>query len=352
MSEFNQRKSLADRLRDRYDSYGTLSEQTHEAYNSWADAMHERSGKMLVPIDYAPDRYIGQSIYEPVIEAKDPHPEVPKELYYDSIKGQLVNVIGEDSYDRLMEQLRNQPASTEDPRTLLGRLATNRQQGKNTMVVSSHFSFMELAYFNHLRFIGKQDRPNIDKNAVVLSKLLSRISYGGIPVSEAARPTSSILFSSPISESTKDYKIPTAATKIMNALFVDALRTCVDKGGMELDVALTGKQIISHPEGAVGKDIDHYEIPEVAKNSAELIRLFDDIVPVTVMWSPVTGKWEMVIDDVIDVQESLKTNKPIEIVQPMYKKMAGHIETFTGKEVDYPGSPRKIGRQAIEQGFQ
>ncbi len=346
MSEFNQNTRLESWLRDRYDSDGTLSEETHQAYTPWAESMHQRSGKVLAPIDYDEELYLGQSIYSPDVEALDPNPNVPDSDIYKGVKGRLAQALGKESSAELMSQLMEQPASSDDPRTLLARLAINRQQGKNTMVVSSHFSFMELAYFNNLRFVGKQDMANIDKNAVVLSKLLSRISYGGVPVPEAARSTASVLFSSPVSKSSETYKIPAAATKIMNALFVEALRSRMKKGGLELDVALTGKQVISYPGGAVGKDIEHYEIPEVAPTSAELVKCFDDIVPVTLMWSPVTGKWEMAIDDVIDVRGSLEINNndSLEIVQPIYKKMAGHIETFTGKKVDYPEYPRRISR--------
>jgi hypothetical protein len=61
----------------------------------------------------------------------------------------------------------------------------------------------------------------------------------------------------------------------------------------------------------------------------------------------------MIIDDVIDVQKEFENGKtPLQIVRPIFARMAGHIENFTGKEVDYPGSPRLIGRRAIEQGFQ
>lgn len=355
MSEFNQNKRLEERLRNRYDPDGTLSEELHIKYTPWGKAMSERSGGELVLIEHDEDRYLGQNIYETVVEARDPNPGASDKAIYGSVEKQLEGSLGEESYVELMNQLLTQPVSSEDPMTLIELLAINREQGNNTMFLSPHTSYMEIAILSHLRFVAEQGRGHINRNAIVMSKLLSRMSRGGVPVLEAARSTTNIILSSPISENTIDYDIPLGAVNVINPLFKRSYRSLMEKRvgkkGVELDVALTGRQVISYPKGAVGEDIEGFEMPEVAPTSAELIRHGDYIVPWTLLRSPVTGKPKMIIDGVIDVQKELESKTPLEIVRPIFVGMAGHIENFTGKYVDYPGSPRKLGRQVIAEGF-
>lgn len=343
-------------MRRRYDGDRTLSEELHVKYTPWGEAMSKRSGGELVLIEHDEDRYPGQNIYETVVEARDPNPAASDKAIYGGVEKQLEGSLGEESYVELMNQLLTQPVSSEDPRTLIEFFAINREQGNNTMFLSPHTFYMEIAILSHLRFVAEQGRKDINWNAIVMSKLLSRMSRGGVPVLEAARATTNVLLSSPISENTIDYKIPLGAVNVMNPLFKRSYRSFMEKRkgkkGVELDVALTGRQVISYPDGAVGEDIKGFEIPDLAPTSVNLVRDADYIVPWMLLRSPVTGKPKMIIDDVIDVQKGIENNKtPLQIVLPIYAEMAGHIETFTGIDVDYPGSTRKLGRQVIAEGF-
>jgi hypothetical protein len=112
------------------------------------------------------------------------------------------------------------------------------------------------------------------------------------------------------------------------------LKPDLQKGGLELDAALTGKQIVPHQKE--NGEIDHYEIPAIDPSSAKLVESFDDIFGATIIKSPITDSWQMKIGDVHDVQELLKTNSTAEIVDSIYEEIANSVETFTGKEVDYP----------------
>jgi len=123
----------------------------------------------------------------------------------------------------------------------------------------------------------------------------------------------------------------------------------LEKGGMEMDIALTGKQIV--PIGPKGGKVDHYEIPPVDPASALFVESFDDIVAATIIDSPVTGRYEMEIGEVLDVQELLKNNSSAEIVDSIYDGIAHSVKEFTGKEVDYHRMTSKFARKAIENGF-
>jgi hypothetical protein len=218
------------------------------------------------------------------------------------------------------------------------------------MLITSHFSFPELGFFKGLRFLGKQDRPNINQNGVLLNKLMTRQTFMGKKIVDHFNSVSNIYFSYPKSASSEKHGVPAGATMLGNALFKKVLRPDLEKGGLELDVALTGKQIVPHKAGDGG--IHHYEIPAVDPASIKLVECFDNVVAATIINSPVTGKYEMDIGEVIDVQKQLKTKSSAEIVDSIYDGIAHSVEKFTGKEVVYHSLRAELGKRAISQSFQ
>ncbi len=344
MSEFQHNNY--PRFRSRY---GDPTPQLHEAYDSWLADMCSRDDSQFVPIEFDPVRYPEQDIYMPKIEAHDPHPRVPNLLYYGGVDVKMVRSLGAATFIRLSRQFNQQKTSFDDPRLLSERLIANQRDGKNTMAVTSHFSFTELGQFKALRFIGKKDRPNITSGGILLNKLMTRQSYSGRKIVDLFTPLSNVYFSYPKSESAERHGVPVEATNLGNALFKKVLKPDLEKGGMEMDIALTGKQIV--PIKTESGEVDHYEIPPVDPASAKLVEYFDDIVAATIIKSPVTGRFEMEIGEVLDVQESLKTNSPAKIVDSIYDSIAHSVENFTGKEVDYRRMTSKLARQAIELGF-
>jgi len=316
-----------------YDRWGDPTEELHSAYDSWLEDMSGREGAQLVPFEFDLNKHPEQSIYVPKLDALDPHPKIPDVLYYGGINVMMARSLGAFAYRRLLNQMKNQPVSVEDPSPLIERLKANHQDGKNTMVVTSHFTFPELGYIKALRFQTKKDRPKIDMGGVLLNKLMTRQSYGGKKIVDHFRPSSNIYFSYPKSASAEKHEVPKGAMMLGNALFMKVLKQDLKKGGLELDAALTGKQIVPYLDE--NGRLDHYEIPSVDPASAELVKHFDDIVGATLINSPVTNRWEMEIGEVLDVQELLKTNCPAEIVDSIYAEIAKSVETHTSKEVDY-----------------
>ncbi len=329
--------------------YGNPTPELHQAYDSWLVDMSSRDDSQFVPIEFDPVNYPEQDIYMPKMEAHDPHPRVPDILYYGGVNVKMVRSLGTTTFVRLSRQFNQQTASAEDPRRLTERLTANQREGKNTMAVTSHFSFTELGQFKALRFVGKKDRPNITSSGVLLNKLMTRQSYRGRKIVDLFTPLSNVYFSYPKSASAERHGVSVEATNLGNALFKKVLKPDLEKGGMEMDIALTGKQIV--PIKTESGEVDHYEIPPVDQASAKLVEDFDDIIPATIINSPVTGRYEMEIGEVIDVQELLKTNSSAEIVDSIYDGIALSVEKFTGKEVDYRRITSKLARQAIELGF-
>ena len=330
-----------------YARWGDPTPELHGAYDSWLDDMSGREGAQFVPFEFDLQRHPEQSIYVPKIDACDTHPKVPDLLYYGGINVVMARSLGALAYCRLLQQFNHQPVSSDDSSMLKDRLIANQKEGKNTMAVTSHFTFPELGYFKALRFQTKKDRPNIDMGGVLLNKLMSRQTYKGKKIVDYFSPSANVYFSYPKSVSAEKHDVPKGATMLGNALFMKSLKPDLKKGGLEFDAALTGKQIILHRNET--DEIDHYEIPAVDSASAKLIEGFDDIFGATLIKSPVSGRWEMEIGEVLDVQGLLKTNTSAEIVDSLYEEIAKSVETFTGKEVDYHKLAPRLGKTAITQ---
>jgi len=316
-----------------YQRWGDPTPELHSTYDSWLRDMSGREGAQFVPIEFDLDHHPEQSIYVPKIDAHDQHPKIPDALYYGGINVFMARSLGALAYRRLSHQLKNQPVSSDDPSLLTKRLIDNQNEGKNTMVVTSHFTFPELGYFKALRFINKKDRQRINMGGVLLNKLMTRQSHNGKKIVDYFSPTANVYFSYPKSASAEKHEVPKGAMMLGNALFMKVLKTDLRKGGLELDAALTGKQIVPHNNE--NGELDYYQIPDIDPASADLVKHFDDIIGATLINSPITNQWEMKIGDVLDVQELLKTNCSAEIVGSIYDEIAKSVETFTGKEVDY-----------------
>jgi len=320
--------------------WGDPTEELHAAYDPWLADMASRPGNLLEPIEFDLEKHPEQGIFKPKIDALDPYPKwMPDRLYYAGIDIKMVRSLGLLAYTQLLDQMRQQPVSSDDPSLLVDRLMANQrgdengENKRNTMWVTSHINFQELGYSKALRLRAKKDRANIGSNGVLFNKLMTRQTYMGETLVDTFRPASNIYFSSPISASSERFGVPENASRIVNALFLKALKPDLAKGGLEMDAALTGKQIVRVNDE--NGQLDHYEIPEINPSSAELIRGFHDIVGSTIVKSPGTGKWRMGIGDVINVEELLKTNSPAEIVDSVYRDIAKSVEEFTGTDVVY-----------------
>ena len=334
-----------DKFRDRWGADNpNLDEEVHAAYDKWLADMAIRPGNMLIPFGYDPEKYPEQSIYYPKIDAHDPYPQwMPDALYYAGVDLKMVRSLGALAYLKMLDQLRNQPVSSDDKTLLVDRLVDNQngEDKRNTLVVTSHITFHELGYFKAMRMLAKHDRHNIANNGVLLNKIMTRQTYMGKSLVDTFKPASNIYFSMPVSASAEKFGVPDVATKIGNALFLKALKPDLKAGGLELDAALTGKQIIP-----IYKDdgIDHYVIPNVNESSADLLKGFDDIFGTTILKSG--GKWKMGIGQLYDVREMLKTYSPAEIVDMVYAGVRNDVEQFTGIEVVYNPLATKIGKIA------
>ncbi len=330
-----------------YKRWGDPTPELHIAYDSWLEDMSNREGAQLVPVEFDLGRHPEQSIYVPKINAYDAHPEIPDALYYGGIDVFMARSLGSVAYSRLTDQLKNQSVSSHDTSSLTERLIASQKEGRNAMVVTSHFTFPELGFVRALIFQAKHDRPNIGKDGVVLGKIMSRLSLDNKKVVDHFSPSANVYFSYPKSASAEKHGVPIGATMLGNALFMKVLRPDLQKGGLELHAALTGKQIVPHHKE--NGELDHYEIPAIDPASAKLIESFDDIFGATIIKSPITDSWQMKIGEVLDVQELLKTNSSAEIVDSIYGEIARSIESFTGKEVEYHKLVQRIGKSAIKQ---
>lgn len=327
-----------------YRHFGDPTPELHTAYDSWLVDMASREGSRLVPFEFDLEKYPEQNIYIPKIDAKDPFPNAPDILYYAAARLKLVRSLGMLAHQRLLHQFNQQPVSSDNSELLVEKLINNRQEGKNTMVVTSHFTFPELGYFKVLRLLAEKNRSNISQTGVLYNKLMTRQMFNNKKLVDQFKPISNSYFSYPKSANAEKYGVPKNATMLGNALFMKVLRDDLEKGGVELDAALTGSQIIAKKNA--NNEVEYYKMPDIDPSSVKLIESFDDIFGATLIMSPITNRWEMKIGEVLDIQELLKTNSSAEIVDMIYTDIAKSVETFTKKDVIYS----KLGKLAITLG--
>ena len=335
---------IYNRFKERHYDPTEFLNEPDGPYDKWLEDMFKRPDSTLVPFEFDLENNPEQSVAVPKIEALDPYKNIPDIIYYVGLKLKMVRMLGTTTF-KLLDQLKNQQASPDDSRTLVERLAENRLQNKNTLIVTSHFTFPELGLFKGLRFIAERDRPNISNNGVLLNKIMTRQKYSDKKLIDQFKPISNIYFSYPKSESAKKHGVPDEITNLGNALLMSTLKPDLREGGVELDIALTGKQIVTIPKDN-GK-IDHYKIPIIDLASARLIESFDDMFSATIIKSPFSGEWIMDIGNVVDIKESLKTMSSAEIVDALYMGIKESIEHITCEDVVYTPIVTSLGKTAI-----
>lgn len=338
---------------DKFRYYKRRGDQTvalHESYDPWLEDMKNRKGNLLEPIEFNLKKHPEQNIFVSKIDARDPYWYLPDALYYHFFNKKMERSLGKQDYYRLLEQFNEHPTSSDDPTPLHDRLIKNHIEGRNTMIVSSHITFHELGYIAGIMHRGKENRHNISQNGVLYNKLMTRQSYKGRPLTDQFSPISNIYLSSPKSSSAIKYGVPQDAAMIVNALFLKDLNTDLDNGGLELQAALTGKQIeqIMNDNG----ELTNYNITNIDPASANLIKGFDDIIGITLMMSPITNQWEMKIGELIDIKEELKNNSPAEIVDSLYENIAMAIQDLTHKDVTYCKLAPELAKRAIAKSQQ
>ncbi len=336
-----------DKYSQFYRKFGDPSERLNASYDSWLQDMASRPGAELVPFEFDLEKYPEQDIYFPKIEGYDKYSRLPDFMFYAGLNATISRSLGFIACQKLIGKIKDQPTSAEESTPLLKRLANDQREGKNTMFVTSHFTFPELGLFKALRFYSKRDRQRINMGGILMNKLMARQAYKGKKLTDQFAPIADIYFSYPKSASAEKHNVPNDIMMLGNALLMKELKSSLKTGGLELDVALTGKQIT--PIKNEGGDIDHYEMPPIDPASVNLMSYFDNVLGATLIKSPITNEWVMNIGDLIDIKESTKTNTLDNIVGNVYDGIATSIEKVTHKEVDMNNFRSKIGKLAINK---
>lgn len=322
---------FADRLIERR---GDPTVELQASYDSWLADMAARPGSVLVPFEFNPQEYPEQAFAVAKTEAKDPYPSLPDAIYYPAMFRSVAKSVGYIGLAKLINQINNHPASAEDKTPLTKRLIRDRQEGKNTLVVTSHYTFQEFGYFKAMRFLAKRDRRHIDKNGALMSKLMTRQRYKGKRLVERFTPLGPVLWSYPKSESAQAHKVPLRAITTGNALLKKALSIELEAGGFELDAAISGSEI--KPVRGSDGNITYNRIPDIDPASAKLVEEFDQVVGATLIKDPVTGKWVMDVGELLDIKELIKHHSGAEITDMVYAdSIVPAVERITGLELEY-----------------
>jgi hypothetical protein len=329
------------------DGVSDISRNLHQKYDNWLSDMAKRSDAELVPFDFDVAKHPEQDVNVSKIEAVDPYFFLPDFIYYAALRRVMSRSMGGVAVGKLLSELKSQPTSSENDELLIETLKDDQKLGKNTMFVTSHFSFSELGYFKALRFYAKKDRPNSNRGGVLLNKLMTRQSLNGKKLVEMFVPFSNVYFSYPKSASAVKFNIPNEIMRMGNVLVTRDIIKDLKNGGLEMDVALTGKQIMAKRDEA-GR-VEKYIMPEIDSSSVGLVGRFDNIIGATLIRTPEGNDWMMKIGDLIDIKSSVNSGRSLyEIVAMVYDDIVASVENFTQKEVDSDNLFRSLGRSAIK----
>ncbi|NTW62064.1 hypothetical protein HGB25_01475 [Candidatus Saccharibacteria bacterium] len=315
---------------DRSSRYDRILNAPGGPYDQWLENMAARPGAILKPMKFDPDKYPEQKFAVPELPAQDPYNMVPDALYYWEFRRRWAQKLGGRAvWESLSTQLGSCPTSSVDNTPIMEKTAELMDEGKNVMVVTSHFTFEELGFFKALRFEMRHDRERMSKIGTVVNKLMSRQSLGGKSVVRQFAQCSNVYFSFPRSTSSQMFGVP---SDIMESGNVQMLRRALlpdlrRNPGHEVDIALTGKQII-RGEG-------FYEIPEIDPASASLVGLFDYIYGATMIKSPYVDSWKLSVGELIDVREAKKNGSVLDVVDRVYEPISRSVAEFTGVETVY-----------------
>lgn len=305
-------------------------------HTKWLEDMAMRPGAVLEPIEFDPKRYPEQQYSEPKLKARDPYWMLPDSLYYHYFEKTWIRPLGGRAvWDSLVDQISCQPTSPDDDTPLMQKTAELMNEGKNIMVVTSHFTFEELGYLKALRFAIRRDRSRMNHIGTVVNKLMARQTYRGKPLVRQFARCSNVYFSYPKTESSERFGVPENIRQEGNILMIRTLRSDMKESpGNEIDIALTGKQIV--PVQSSTGELDHYQIPDIDPASVALIQRFDYIYGATMIQSP-EGKWELRIGNLIDVEQEIKCKKrtPKDVVDDIYLPIAESVHDITGVRTVY-----------------
>jgi hypothetical protein len=336
-TEFNQQR---ERLIGRFSDADSERDYFVAAAN-WAQDIASRPGSILGVVKHNEKRHPEQSLTESKLDAKDPFWFLPDGVYYQGASMLLDTMIGRDSHRALAMQMKSQTVAPDSSELLTSRLAENHRQGLNTLIALGHYALFDVGIFRGLVLGANHDRADIASKGVLLNKLMTMQSYGGIGLINQFRPTASIYFSSPKSQSAKNFGVPPRAEALINSLFMMDLKEALGRGGLELYAAMTGKQIVPIEEDG---EVIRYEMPEIP--SANYVKGFDQIVGVTIAKSQ-SGRWGMEIGEVQDLRTLLESKTPEDVVEDIYDQTAEAVESITRIETISPRQTR-LAREALE----
>jgi hypothetical protein len=334
-----------DRLVARYEH---IEEPMHQSYTAWAQDQANRPNSSFTPVEYDPVKYPDQAISQPMTPAHDAYPWVPDSLFYSVLRYRVRRSIGRLSARGMLNELSNYPASADNPTPLPEALIAAQNNSENTVVITPHFKLAELGYFKALRFLAKKDRTRMDKNGVLMNKLMTRQQYRGMRLTDRFTNMGNIFWSAPKnSASAEKFGVPVEAQTGVNALLKAVLRKELEAGGLELDVAPTGSEL-REVRGDNGR-LKAFSFPEIDPASAKLIKGFDNVLTASLIQHPDTKEWKMFLGELQSVEEMLEKDGSAEaLLDNIFGRFQAQIEDYTRYETRYTKIAESAGKLALQ----
>lgn len=297
-------------------------------YEAWSRDVASRPGSDLRVLEFDLEKYPYQAFEINKVEPLEEKRRMPDMLYYGTIDYVLGRSLGMRAYWTALQTLRRQRSDERDDRSVAKRLYENQLEGKNTLVVTPHMTLDELGYVRALCTRAKRDKAVVEKDGVVVNKLMSRQAYKDRPLMDLLTYVGNVRFSYPVSDNAVKFGVPSDIMREGNVAFIRTLTRDLRAGGQELHVALSGAQVKKRENNGEL----HYEIPQITPASVSLASRFDEIVGINLVRSPISNKTEIAVTDVKKISEYSSAG---EVVDDIYGQMRGSLEESLGARVVY-----------------
>lgn len=265
----------------------------HAAFDEWAESLLLRNGSGRISIlPYSPEDSYQQI---DVVKAEALRPRIETIFEYGCA------AIGKRAFPDFVEDLRNQSNNPGQPgsmlKTIEGRLAVPKQ---NVALITSHADLLDIGVAQAGLFCALENTAITDQNAIIVNKLITRLTFDGIPAVDLLRASGNVYFCLPRSGSAQEFEINEETTdwvngKMLKVLLRDMHNLYKENRSMLLTVAPSGSTA-KRTTDPVSGNLKNLEIPQAHQTTVNIIqRHFNFLLPVSLRIGrePDSSKWHI-----------------------------------------------------------
>ncbi|MBA2279233.1 hypothetical protein H0V99_02220 [Candidatus Saccharibacteria bacterium] len=220
---------------------------------------------------------------------------------FDTIRLYASSALGNRYPDRFERMVEVFEARTD----LLNNIRTDLVEGKNIALITNHGKLEDIPIVQAALVCALGDEKYIKRNAIVVSKILTRLEAFGLPASSVLSYLGHTFFSIPRSKSIFRSGIDNDIAQEENAIMLNALQQYIEEGGKMVAIAPSGS---TDERNYKFDDLTGLTLQRMSSGTANLLLLFDRILPVSVWLEAPKGHKFLTIGELLSVRAKTETS--------------------------------------------